>query len=271
MSMCDGSDKVEKAVRKAKKSPEIEAICAICPCPEFARHTDPFAADYEITNCAGLSARLQGKWGNLRKGRTGIIPDSITGKVITVSFTVEGMHELAGRSLINRGSDFTSPAPGNPCDIIFVLWVLRPGKWGLRLADKNGLEVYRGPPETREDFHIVAGRLDNQGNVPATVYSTNGSRPLEGPKPIGDWAQITGTPSTTYPDNKQRFILSSAVSAPGSAPYGFTDIPLGSVDNLGSALDPHETYYRVERFNDDPTPEVFIIEYEFMERFISSP
>ena len=166
-----------------------------CSCPAFLRYTDPFSADYKITNCAALSARLRNKWGNLRVGQTGFFP-TLYGDSVHSIFTVDGLRNAAAGKIIDRGEDYLSPAPDSPCDIIFILWVLHPGQWGVKFADSVGNEIDRSPPESHEDFHIVSGRIDCRGNIPSEVYSTNGTRPLEGPGPIADWALFTGAPTT---------------------------------------------------------------------------
>lgn len=274
---CWGSDEAEEEIEPpASGTPEVEECTAGCPCDAFVRYNDPFAANYTITNCGGLAARLRNKWGNLRMGQTGTFRGS-GGVAIDCVMTVDGLRAAARAAgkFVDRGADITSPAPASKCDILFALWVLRPNQWGIHLADKAGVAVQTLPPNAGEDFHIVSARLDKDGVVPADVYSTNGQRPFEGPKTMSEWAFVTGTPMTNQPDNDEQYIGLSAPLSDAADAFRDTNVPLGAVPlaadgSVAGSFHPALFYYRLEVYNNDPTPEAFIIDDAFMRTFTSS-
>jgi len=67
-----------------------------------------------------------------------------------------------------------TPASGtcDPGRVKFWLW-----EYDLHFEDDQGNVIASAQP----DFHIVAGRVDANGNDPSDVYSKNGRRPVYGP------------------------------------------------------------------------------------------
>ncbi|TDT75168.1 hypothetical protein BDE40_1895 [Litoreibacter halocynthiae] len=271
-----GSGTAEARVVPAQSgTPAVTQCTEGCPCLAFQRYNDPFGADYEITNCAGLSARLRNIWGNLEIGQV-FTYQTDSGKTVSVEFTVRGLQQLARAdgALIDRGDDYSSDAPDSACDILFVLWPLSASAWGGQYVDKNGTVVYRQDPIENSDFHIVAGRIDRDGKMPNEVYSTNGGRPLEGPAPIARWAFTGNIPYTTSPENSPVFLRTDAFTGlPDTlVPFQAADIPSNAIDeSTGQQVEAGVEYFQVMLYNDRPTTEAFIVKADFMRAFSSSP
>jgi len=161
----------------------------------------------------------------------------------------------AAGALIDRGADISSDAPDSACDILFVLWPLISGQWGAKYVDAAGATVFREDAIPSNDFHIVAGRIDKDGKMPAEVYSTNGARPLEGPAPIDHWAFTRDIPYFTSPDNAPQFARADGFTdLPDTIlPFQTADMPANSVDDrTGLPVEPGQEYFRVVLYNDIP-------------------
>ena len=113
------------------------------PCPAYASVDN--SKDVESYNCAGLAHRTYTYMGN----------------VTTVKSRLAGGQSISCSSNCSR------------CQVKHWLW-----EYDIHLEDADGNTI---SAQSSRDFHTVAGRCDENGNNPTSVYSKNGARPLEGP------------------------------------------------------------------------------------------
>ncbi len=166
------SDPTQKCVMP---KPEEEKVTIEKPCPPCPKYDDSLdtSRDPSTYNCAGLAHRTYTFIGSI---------DEVKNK-LAVGKKLENCSKLC-----------------QVCQVKHWLWELQ--KWRVEFRDRKG-RVCHSIPMPAEDFHTVAGRTDNQGNDPKSIYSKNGYRPLEGPKPPLQWQLKTGDEWTeNSPENR---------------------------------------------------------------------
>ena len=74
----------------------------------------------------------------------------------------------------------------DPCEVKIWYW-----RWEYVITTQDGTAV---PGKSGTDMHMVGGQSDCEGNDAATVVSKDGHRPIEGPKPPGDFKPLEQQP-----------------------------------------------------------------------------
>ncbi|WP_133511167.1 LysM peptidoglycan-binding domain-containing protein [Candidatus Thiosymbion oneisti] len=158
------------------------------PCPKYA--SVDTSKDSEHYNCAGLAHRTYTYMSDLKEVKKRL---------------------SAGTKLTDCSKKCS------PCQVKHWLWELK--DWKIEFKDKKG-KVHLSTESFPPDFHTVSGRCDCNGNDPTNVYSTNGERPLEGPKAPSDWRLKTGDPITENgPKNREVYIYMKSLLGPTSSDF----------------------------------------------------
>lgn len=211
--MCiKGCNKQEEERETAKKLPdakpkETKKPCPLAPCPPCPKYDSvdktKNAKDY---NCAGLALRTYTKVSNVSTYKAKL---------------------ASGTKLKNCSGNCQK------CQVKFWLWEWN--DWRLEFKDLKGKVHHK--IKMPKDFHTVSDRVDEKGNGPKTVYSTNGKRPLEGPNPPSHWRVKTGDEWTiNKPSNEPIYMRLESTEIAAIAGLSKSDLYPGSKIKSGIDL-----------------------------------